>query len=474
MKKRVKVMVLLLGIMGLIWPGNMLAQEKKSVNERILEILIEKNILTKEQYEELLKQAKEEETEKSQPQKEIAAKKETKEEPSTVTAGFDDGFYIETADKKSRIELGGRLHADFKGYLGDNPQNDSFFVRRARLALAGKIYEDYAFRLEAEFGQGGARLNDAFLNFQYYKPVQLLVGQFKVPFSMEEMHSDNWIDFMERSIANKIAPSRDIGLMFHGGVGDQTFYYQLGFFNGYKLNKPSDADDGKDLAGRFVLAPFLKSGAAAVKGLRLGASFTWGNEDLTADQWWNSGKWSTAAGTPYMVMSNGVIQNGTRIRGGGELYWDWGSTKLQSEYMLVNLGGLENGAVKDNYNVWGGYVSLSHCLTGEKFVFKNGKPGRITPLRPFRLHGGGWGAFQIGARLEMVKGDQGLLTQGFVDPNMYTNRATGVTFGINWYPVGMVRVMLNYYHMDFGNSIAVGDTTIDREDVILTRFELAL
>ncbi len=53
-------------------------------------------------------------------------------------------------------------------------------------------------------------------------------------------------------------------------------------------------------------------------------------------------------------------------------------------------------------------------------------------------------------------------------------RAAGVTFGVNWYPVDMVRVMLNYYHMDFGDSIAVGDTTIDNEDVIMTRVELAL
>jgi len=474
MKRKVRVIVLLLGIICLTWPGNVLAQQKKSVNERILEILIEKNIITKDQYEDLLQQAKEEESDKPETRKTTFAKMEKEDESPRATAGFKRGFYVESADKRSRILFRGRLHSDFKGYLGDNPQHDSFFIRRARLALAGRVYQYYAFRIEAEFAKGGARLNDAFVNFQYYKPVQFIVGQFKVPFSMEEMHSDNWIDFMERSIANKISPSRDIGMMFHGGIGDQIFYYQLGYFNGYKLNKPSDADDGKDLAGRAVVAPFLRSGSKAVEGLRLGVSFTWGNENLAKNQWWNSGNWTTAAGTIYMGMSDGVVQNGTRIRGGAELYWDWGSTKLQSEYMIVKLGGLENGAVRNDYNIWGGYVSLSHCLTGEKFVFKNGKPGRIIPLRPFRLNGGGWGAFQVGARLEQVKGDRGLLTQGFVDPSQYTNRAAGVTFGINWYPVDMVRVMLNYYHMDFGDSIAVGDTTIDNEDVIMTRVELAL
>ncbi len=62
MERKVRITVLLLGIFVLIWPGTIVAQKKKSVNERILEILIEKNIITKAQYEDLLKQAKEEES----------------------------------------------------------------------------------------------------------------------------------------------------------------------------------------------------------------------------------------------------------------------------------------------------------------------------------------------------------------------------------------------------------------------------
>jgi len=482
MGRFVRGVFLLFTIITFVWPGNIAAQakKKKSVNERILEILIEKNIITRPQYEDLLKQAKEEESaskkeaakEKEATEKKKVAKKEEEKKKPKVTAGFNNGFYLETADKESIIRIRGRFHGDFKAYLGDNPGHDSFFVRRARLALAGRLFKYYAFRIEEEFANG-PKLNDAFINVQYYKPAQFIFGQFKVPFSMEEMHSDNWIDFMERSIANKIAPSRDIGMMFHGPISDDRLYYQVGYFNGYKKNAV-DVDDGKDLSGRVVVSPFLKSGINAFKGLRLGGSFTYGNENLTASQWWNSGKWNTAAGTTYMAMDNNVIQSGRRTRGGLELYWDWGSTKLQSEYMIVKLDGLENGTHKSNYNIWGGYVLLSHCLTGEKFVFRDGKPGRIRPLRPFRLNGPGWGAWQIGARLEFVKGDQGLLDQGFVNPAQYTNRAAGFTVGINWYPVSMVRFMLNYYHMRFGDSIAVGNSRIDHEDVILTRCELVL
>ncbi len=463
-------------IVTLIWPGMIAAQEekKKPVNERILEILIEKNIITKEQYEDLLKQAKEEESaekERLAKEKELKKKKEEGKKPK-VAAGFKNGFYLETEDKESIIRLRGRFQGDFKAYLGDNPNHDSFFVRRARLALAGRLFKYYSFRIEGEFA-GSPKLNDGFMNVQYFRPAQFLFGQFKVPYSMEEMHSDNWIDFIERSIANKIAPSRDIGMMFHGDIGDDLFYYQIGLFDGYKKNA-ADVDDGKDLAGRVVIAPFLRSGLKALEGLRLGGSFTYGNEDLTASQWWNSGKWKTAGGTTYMAMNNSTVQSGRRTRGGLELYWDWGSTKLQGEYMMVNLEGLRYGDLKSDYSISGGYITLSHCLTGEKFVFKKGKPGRIVPLRPFRIGGPGWGAWQIGVRFEFVKGDQGLLDQGFVDPTKYTNKATGFSLGINWYPVSMVRFMLNYYHMKFGDEITVEDTKMDHEDVVLTRCELVL
>jgi hypothetical protein len=102
MKRKVRVTVLLFGIFVLIWPGTIVAQKKKSVNERILEILIEKNIITKDQYEDLLKQAKEEESRQAK-----AQKREDKE--PKVTAGFKRGFYIETADKKSKISISSSL-----------------------------------------------------------------------------------------------------------------------------------------------------------------------------------------------------------------------------------------------------------------------------------------------------------------------------------------------------------------------------
>jgi phosphate-selective porin OprO/OprP len=453
-----KITVVFVVITFLIYPEVMAAEQKKkpSVNERILEILIEKSIITKEQYEKLRQLAQEEEIEKK---------------PKAV-AGFNKGFYLESTDKQHKIKFDGRFHGDFKSYLGNHPDHSSFFVRRARLATSGTLYKYYDFRVEAEFGKGGARLNDGFMNIHYWPRAQLKLGQFKVPFSMEELTSDNWIDFIERSLVNRLVPSRDIGVMLHGGLQDQLFYYQLGIFNGYKLNQVNDPDNGKDLAFRLVVAPFIRTGHKAIENLRFGGAMTYGNNNLSENQFWNAGQLRTAAETTYLSFADGVVHDGDRTRGGLELYWDWGSTALKGEYIVTQLDGLRLNNQNNDFDAKGGYLSISHYLTGEKFGFKNGKPGRSVPLKKFEPGKPGWGAWQIGARFEFLEADQGLLDLGYVDNTLYTDKTYGYTLGVNWYPNEMVRFMLNYYHMEFDDAITVSGKQIDDEDVILTRFQM--
>jgi len=432
-------------------------EQKQSVNERILEILIEKSIITKKQYEELRQLAQEEQIDKK---------------PKVVT-GFDKGFYIESADKQHKIRFDGRFQGDFKSYLGDHPDHSSFYIRRARLAASGTLYKYYDFRVEAEFGKGGSRLNDGFMNIHYWPHAQLKLGQFKVPFSMEELTSDNWIDFIERSLVNRLVPSRDIGVMIHGNLLDQLFYYQLGVFNGFKLNQVNDQDDTKDVAFRLMIAPFIKTGNKAFEGLRFGGAMTYGNNNLSKNQFWNAGQLKTAAGTTYLSMANGVVQDGNRTRGGLELYWDWGSTALKGEYIVAQLEGLKINNLNNDFDIKGGYLSISHYLTGEKFGYKNGKPSRsAVPLNKFESGKPGWGAWQIGARFEFLKADQRLLDQGYVDSTLYTDKTYGYTLGVNWYPNEMVRLMLNYYHIKFDDTITVSGKQINDENVILSRFEI--
>jgi phosphate-selective porin len=64
----------------------------------------------------------------------------------------------------------------------------------------------------------------------------------------------------------------------------------------------------------------------------------------------------------------------------------------------------------------------------------------------------------------------GFFNHGYVDKSEYTDRASGVTVGINWYFNDMVRFMFNYNHVDFDDYVEDADG--DWEDAFLARFQL--
>ena len=149
-----------------------------------------------------------------------------------------------------------------------------------------------------------------------------------------------------------------------------------------------------------------------------------------------------------------------------------GPVSLKGEYMSLQLNDLSYGTKRGSFNNNAGYVSLGYFFTGEKEPWKNGLPQQIIPNNPFIFGKGGSGAFQILGRYEWLEMDKGLLDKGFADPTKYTKWASGYTLGFNWYPNDMVRMMLNYYRTDFDNKIFNNGKYLDKEEAILSRFEI--
>jgi hypothetical protein len=53
-----------------------------------------------------------------------------------------------------------------------------------------------------------------------------------VPFSLEELTADLFLDTVERSMVNELAPQRDQGVMLQGQFFNRVLGYSLGVFNG--------------------------------------------------------------------------------------------------------------------------------------------------------------------------------------------------------------------------------------------------
>ena len=169
-------------------------------------------------------------------------------------------------------------------YQNLEDKNDSFDIRRTRTSLKGKISKRLKYRLQTEFGGSSQKLLDAELTFDIHPMINLSVGQFKIPFSNENLTSAAYLEFINWSqvVSALTARSkdvignycgRDIGIKLYGNLSNLTnFEYSIGIFNGSGINTV-DLNEEKDIIARTALHP--------LKYLTLGSSFYYGKYTLT-------------------------------------------------------------------------------------------------------------------------------------------------------------------------------------------------
>lgn len=149
---------------------------------------------------------------------------------------------------------------------------DSFSIPRARLSLSGELFKNLRYRIQVDAVKS-PMLIDAEIDFQFQPYANLRIGQYYVPFSMENTTSDRDMDTILRSqVVLSLAPSRDIGsqgrdigAMFYGK--HSIIEYYAGVFNGIGINK-ADTNRKKDVSARVILHPteFLAVGGAFYSG----------------------------------------------------------------------------------------------------------------------------------------------------------------------------------------------------------------
>src|SRR5262249_27421051 len=102
-------------------------------------------------------------------------------------------------------------------------------------------------------------------------------------------------------------------------------------------------------------------------------------------------------------------------------------------------------------NFEGAYAMVSYALTGEKRSYNRatGAYGGITPPHPVSFANGGTGAWELAGRVSYIN-LRDYATPGAALPSYGVNGGlqTNYTVGLNWYPNGWFRFMLNYIHSD--------------------------
>jgi len=380
----------------------------------------------------------------------------------TFEAGFEKWQpYIRSTDGNFKLSPVGRLHVDFRAYEGGARNLDgsdlknTFLVRRGRIGLSGTFYKYFDFFVEADFGQGGAVLTDTYLDIHYWPELRLRAGQFKVPFSYEELFSDNNLDFVERSVADNLTPSRDLGAMLHGSLFGGVVNYAGGIFNGTGQNT-ADTNNSKDVAGRLVVYPFKQTDVALLRNLHLGADVAWGEQD--------SGQSLRGRTDGTFVFFNRINTRGDRLRYSGEVAYYTGPFTIYGEYIQSEeeRKGLGTGG-RDLPDLFGRgwYVTTTYMLTGEtKVPGQTVVPNRwATPVGPER----GWGAWELAARFAQLD---------FRARDITGNRVDALTLGVNWYLTPNVKWLTNFVQNWFSDEKRSPISGQDASWEFLTRLQL--
>ncbi len=155
---------------------------------------------------------------------------------------------------------------------------DGLSLRRTRVALSGTAAPNLKFKIEVEALKSPAVI-DAQIDWTPAAAAGLRLGQFKVPFSLENLTSTPDLDLINLAPSvSSLVPGldigsngRDIGLVLTGKAS--IFEYFVGAFNGAGINK-ADTNSRKDVSARLVMRP--------LSGLSFGASLYDGRYSATA------------------------------------------------------------------------------------------------------------------------------------------------------------------------------------------------
>jgi phosphate-selective porin OprO/OprP len=394
-----------------------------------------------------------------------------------------NGFSFSTADTNFVANFHGVLQVDSRTYF-NNPKlpagTDGFLLRRARPIFNGTVFKDFDFNFTPEFGGTTLQILDAYINYRYNPSIQLEAGKFKSPVGLEALQADVNTTFNERSMVSDLLPYRDTGVDLHGDLAGGVLSYAAGIFNGSPdLNTAtsnSGLDNGKAFVGRLFAQPFKNSDLVPLQGLGFGVAGSYQHDDSVTTEL--TPGYTTDGQEKFFTYSSKVLPAGTHWRISPQGYYYYGPFSLLGEY-AISAQRLTGGSVTGNtpvtlentaWEITGGWV-----LTGEDAGY-NG----VTPLHPFNLHNGNWGAFQLVARYANLDIDNDAFTDGFASASTTGNftasasEARAWSVGLNWYLNRNIRINGSFSRTDFTGGRGTGATvTAQPENVLFTRIQLA-
>ena len=362
-----------------------------------------------------------------------------------------NGLEVRTKDKAYSVKIGTRVQYDFNRFEDVINQtetatdSDSFF-RRARIEIAGEI-PDWSYKFSYNLTDS-ASVDVLSVNYEGWGDMfEVMLGQQKEGFGLEDTGSSKWITAVERSMpSNAFSVGKNLGIRLHGA--NDTFTYSVGVFeenfesNAHALDRAATA--------RVVLRPIYKK----KKTFHLGVGYTTREgqfEELSARLGSRGGE-ERRANRIRAEYDRGAIADRSTA-------WNLEFAAILGRYHFMGEyfeGKLEGSGNAPDLKANGYYTQAGWVITGESRRYKksNATFGEVSP----KSRSGAWEIFTRFDVLDVSDSATGRLT------DIDGGRGQTLTLGLNWYVNQYVKVAANYVYakternfggMDDGNAIAM-------------------
>lgn len=390
------------------------------------------------------------------PQKSVEerlAELEKKSGGDAMRVFWKDGLRFESADKKYKFKLGGRLHYDGQFFdpdsdtknaveTGTNRIEDGTEFRRTRIEMSGEASERIEWALAVDFAGGNSNFRNVYAGVKDLPFGNFRAGQFKEPYGLEQITSSNNMTFTERSLMNALVPAFNAGVMLYDDFASERGTWSVGGFRSGADNGEVSRGDGEwATTARLTGLPFASEDGKDLVHVGLGFS----RRSPTNDSLTYSSR-PEANLAPNYVSATVPTESVDLL--GVELAWVNGPFSISGEYTHASLEG-DSGTTSDP-DFAGYYLQTGYFLTGEGRAYNKtqGCFGAVKPAENAFGEGGGLGAWEVAARISSLD---------LSDDGADGGELQDLTVGVNWYLNPNTRLMVDYIIADLDPTAGAPD-----------------
>jgi len=343
---------------------------------------------------------------------------------------------LQSANGDFKYKLDARLYLDAAIYNEDEDVIDlqsGSEVRRMRFAIKATLWKDFLAEIDFDFAGNEVDIKDAWMGYAGFNNMLIKVGQFRSPFSLEEVTSSRYVSFIERGLPNVFPTGRLLGLgLSKWGRNWQVATGIFGQEAGAVDEKEGEnSDEGYSFVSRFSIAPIYKGNNV----VHIGSSFAYKTTDAFTEKMRFRG-YDESKISKIKFLSTGKVKDVDHLTMLGlESVIQFGSFHLQAEYIKANVTRLADSG-KPDFTMKGGYIFGSFFITGDSMPYyaDQGEFGRVIPKKKS-------GAIELLARYSWVDLND-------LESKIEGGEGKNFTLGISWYINPNYKVMLNYIKVD--------------------------